>query len=259
MDSGDDFVEEKKIYVIMDENQKNIPGTNFLEEPTFDLYSPRTSTLVIGDVKIFDKDEKVVYVSNKKTYENIYDFVFTCRINKGAKTPLFAMGDFKTIEEINKVARECYILVSGDKLPEDINIEEKKLIQRYMMYGLAQLVLFEKRNLKEEKIINKNSEAILESTGKHPFGKEDSWALDVSNLFMGMLIDYYNISTNIHKENSQRSFIMNADYRKFLYTYLLEIFIKFIQTNTGKNYYTSNINMNLISREVVGILTEYTK
>lgn len=241
----------------MDEKQK-ISGTKFLKDPSYDLYSPRTQSMVIGKLVLFDRGENVIYVS-ERNYENIFDFVFSCRINKNAGKPKFAMGTFNSIDEINRSARECYIIVSGEKLPSDIPKEEKLLIQRYIIYGLMQLNLYHQRNLSEEKIVNVNNEAKITSSGKHPFQKEDSWAMDMSNLFMGMLIDYYNISTNISKQDSQQSFIMNPDFRKVLYDYLNEIFIKFIQTNSGKSFYASSLNISKINSEVLTILNDYIK
>lgn len=248
----------EEIYYVIDEDQK-IQGTICPEDPSFNMYSPRTVSLVIDKI-IYPANSKkdVTFVSNRN-YENIYDFIYACRISKNIKNPKFAMGNFFNIDEIKKSAKSHYILVSGEKLPEELPKEEKLLIHRYMFYGLIHLNLFEERNLSQEKIVNTEKEALIVSSGQHYFQRNEGWALNTSNLFLGMLIDYYEISSNIYKQDSEISFGNDPNYRKFLYKYLLDVFVKFIQNNSKEKIYDTDTKISNINEKVKIILEEYIK
>jgi len=253
------------VFIIMDQKQK-IDGAEFLTDPMFTLYSPRTLDSFIKnkpqdpDTPVpFEKNEKVYYITSLKEYD-IYHFVYKCRVNKKSNAR-FCFGTFANTQEAMKKSREIYSIVSGKKLPSNINYEEKLLIHRYMMLGLVQLDLFEQRNLSETYIENSKYEACEVSSGKHPFREEDSWGINVSNIFLGMMIDYYNITMNVDKHNSQRCFKEEQEYRKKLYDMCKEIFMSFLIENPidGKNekIYLNNLNTEKIIEGCVNILENY--
>lgn len=245
----------KTIFLIMDQVHK-IDGAEFLSNPMFTLYSPRTLDSHIknkpqdpDDPIPFERGENVYYITSLPE-KDIYHFVFKCRINKKSNSK-FCFGKFSSIHEAKKHSREIYSIVSGKKLPENIPYEEKLLIHRYMMLGLAQLELFEQRNLAETLIENTRFEAKEISTGKHFFREGDSWGINMSNIFLGMMIDYYNISMGVDKHTAQRCFKEEQEYRRKLYETCKEIFMNFVIENQIDVKMNQKLILQEISTEII--------
>lgn len=253
---------DDKLILILGQYQYNrIEDAIYVQDPSFVLYSPRFKANIIGlnddgVALIIDRKQTVYYVTKEKNIDP-YLFYFKCRVNKNCK-PYFCFGEYKTIAEIEKNSRQIYCLVSGEKLPTDISREEKLLIQRYMIYGLVHFHELTKRGLGDSVISNSKTKSEYISSNKHSFGKYDGCLIDVSSLFMGMLIDYYQISSGVTNENAQRSFIGDPEYRRIVYETFRKVFFSFMNKNSN-DHDRNNLSPEYIIQKSVEILENYIK
>lgn len=243
----------KKKFIILDET-KNIEGTKLLRNPTFTLHSQRFIANFIPDEECirmlrFEPKERVFYVTNEKI-DDIYEFVFRCRVTKDI-IPRYCFGDFKNRDEMEKASVEIYHLASGDKLPQNVDMNMKLLIQRYLFYGLIHLNFFHERNLGKR---NKQN-----AKDNHYFLKEDAWALDLGGLFIGMIVDYFDIDPGVDMMDAQRAFMLNPKYREEIFEKIKELFIKFNRENTEPEKHKEETDLHKIIERSKEILVEYIK
>jgi hypothetical protein len=240
--------------MLMDDGNQIENVENFTDI-TFDLYSPRYLSTHIRERPIsFETNDTVYYVSSEE-YEDIYDFIYRCRFSKRNKQRV-AFGKFKNFEEIEKASRNVYILVSGDKLPSDVSLDEKKNIVKWMTQGVFLLKVFESMCLDKSTIVTTDRKASIVSSGEHNIGPNDSCFMDLNLLFTAMTIDYYEIDSGIKSKNAQIAFNSDSNYRKAVIDKMREVFCSFINSNGG-SIISQEISFDNIIRKTLEILDKY--
>jgi hypothetical protein len=228
-------VNESKVIIIGEGS--NIPGAILIEEYSYEIASPRTKNL--SDNPVTFEAGSTVYFNTTLNFENIYHFVFACRVPANINA-YFSIGNYLTKEKLISSSFQPYCLTSGGKLPRGMPQSDKEIIFKYLIRGLHVLDLLDRRNLNDTKCVVGMNGILLVSTGNHSFQRTDSWAINMSNLFTGMVIDHYKISPEIKGLNSQRAFVEDPQYRKIVYDMIKEIFVNFIHTNN------ENISVNRV-------------
>ena len=232
--------------------KKSVLEAKFLSNPSYVLHSHRCVSSFIPEQNYermlrFEKNERVFYITSDKI-DNIYDFLFKCRVTKEI-IPRYCFGEFENSEQAEKASVEIYHLASGNKLPQNIDMKTKLLIHRYLFYGLVYLRLFSQRNLGDRDTEDEEK--------NHFFNKNDAWALDMNGLFIGLIIDYYDIDPGISMMNSQNAFMTNSKYRESVFENIKETYMKFVRENTEK--FKGDMELNEIIAESIKILTNYIK
>ena len=180
----------------------------------------------------------------------------SCRCNSSNKNSFL----LKTTDEIERTPfldllkqNECYIPVSGDKLPSTANIFSKGSIRPYIMQACHILSLWKERGLLESKksVMNING-VMMEvemSKGGHKFlTSSDGWIMNVSTPIIAMLIDYYQIEGEL--PYAQLNFSNDAEYRFRVAKYLFL---------TLKAFVTNNITTSIPLDTTEQIITETMK
>jgi hypothetical protein len=221
-----------------------------IPDPSYELYSPRTTNL--SGIQISFKDKSKVYYISFEPREDIYQFIFSCRASKNTEN-YYYNGAAGTLAEIVGKSTQPYNILSGDTIPETLDVRSKRLIHRYMMEGLHTFWLFNERGLGKIKPIVEENRSRVISTGEHYFQRDDSWALNMSNIFTGMLIDYYRITSGIRGMDSQLSFMDDAEYRLKVFTYMRMVFLRFVRRNS--NIGTTDLTDDQIIRKTAEILS----
>jgi hypothetical protein len=195
----------------------------------------------------------------QNTYSDIYQFMYSCRASKRTNNFYYlgTIDNHKTFEEIKEILsqKKTYNIVSGEQLPTNITNEEKKIIAKYLMEGLHTFWLFTNASMNDTKNITVNGQRKVVSNKVHIFKKGDDWALNMSNIFVGILIDYYQITSGIEGVNAQLSFADDSEYRLLVYQYMKLVFLSFCRMN-GANI-ASDEDPNLIIHLSLRIIKEY--
>lgn len=197
---------------------------------------------------IFFKPEsglEIHYKSNENI-DDIYRFVFRCRVPKDVIS-YFGNKKENPYCIVSGMAIPCG---TGEKFPTNLVQEHlqistttpaanrhdgnpsKILIFKYMMQGLHTFWIYQRARLLDFKIVSTSETTRKESTGEHHFKKSDAWSINMSNIFVGMMIDYYQIKSGIEKVNSQLAFISDPQYRYFIADMLKSIFLSFLRNTT---------------------------
>jgi hypothetical protein len=174
-----------------------------------------------------------VYFCTSKPYEDIYEFVFECRASKLTEN-YYYLGVPKNQEELESKARklgdpDLYNIVSGDKLPDRYD----RFIARYLKLLLHYFVMYVKANLGKTMVIldDQTGQPRVVSADNHVFMSNEGWVVNVSNIPIGMLIDYYRIESDITGMNAQLLFIKSSEYRYLVYKYLKAMFVALVRHN----------------------------
>ena len=203
----------------------------------FVLFSPRTPNLLPPpcddglqdetEARIIVRDRwNVYYHGETRLFErDIYRMIYASRSSKKT-TNWFYMGSSQDKTIIKKEAIQPYNLVLGEKLPDKVD----PLILKYLFQGLHIFWLFTQRGLGGQVIAK---ERVI-STGKHSFQQGDDPMLNVSSLFLRILIDHYQISTGITDNDAQNSFMEDPEYRFIIFRYLRDVFLNFVKKNSNE-------------------------
>jgi hypothetical protein len=187
---------------------------------------PTERILNLTEKPFIPKNGSKVYYSSEESFDNdIYKFMLACRASKNTEN-FYYLGSYK---DDKKKWPQVYNIVSGDAIPPNLNARDKNLIFKYMMQGLHAYWIFWKRGLFGSTVLLKRDHSRVISSGKHYFQKDDSWVVNMSNIFIGLMIDYYQIKSGIIGVDSQIAFVSDSEYRFLVAKTLKSIFISFIQ------------------------------
>ena len=227
-------------------------GIEHIEHPSTMFYSPRIPNPYDDQIKVGDSDNseriKVYYATETNSYKNIYEFIFACRASKLTDN-YYLMGSVPTSVANLKaraillgnpqqapptthvIAPSIYNIVSGDKLDVSLSEGGRLLVHRYMMMGLHYFAMYSKCGLGRTRVLLEQTQSRIVSAGGHLFDETQGWLLNVSNIFIGMLIDYYRIESGIVGMNAQLSFAKEPEFRFLVYKYLKAVFVAFLKHN----------------------------
>lgn len=198
-----------------------------------DLYSPRVAAAFDHDML---KDQtSVLYVCAPRIFENEIEFMLSCKAKRTnsnfymfdstCTTPIEAKKNF------DRSRHTLYNIVSGDNIPDNMSQDTFKMVFRYMSEGVYVFLLMSKRGVGDFDSGAEEGRAYTKSKLPHSFQKGDDVAMNVSNVFMGMLIDYYRISSGSQGVDSQVSFMRNEQYRITVYVHMRDVFNAFLRNN----------------------------
>jgi hypothetical protein len=206
-------------------------GVIYVESPSYQLYSPRTTNLTIAPI-VFRDRTKVYYYTHPDTYNDIYEFLLACRASKNTDN-YYLMKMVGSIKELKEKASQPYNIVSGERLPTTMNNVEKQMVHRYMMMGLHLYWTYLKCGLSKTKIvtISTTNQSRIVSAGGHRFQEDEGFAVNVSLLFPGLLIDYYRLESGTMGVNAQLAFTKDPEFRYLVYRYMREVFLAFTKHN----------------------------
>lgn len=239
----------------MDEQVK-IKEVEMFPDLTFNIASPRFLSHHIMKRGIFYETGATVYYAFYEPHNDIYMDIYRCRFTKRNKQKLIYSKSELTIDEVKEKSRDVYILVSGEKLPDDVSVNEKNSIKRWLVHGLNILDVYNDKKFGDSIIVSNEKNAFLVSSGHHIIGKNDSCFLDVNLPFVAMLIDYYEIHSGIQDKNAQIAFINDSNYRKAIFDRMKEVFCSFIKTNGG-SITSQDITIETIITKSLEILEKY--
>jgi len=240
-------MEQSRYFFLGEKGNAVVPdGIEHIERPSTMLYSPRIPDPYNDQIRVGESDNsarmKVYYATlgvPDGEYKDIYEFIFACRASKLTDN-YYYMGPMpRSIADLKLHAvplggrNGIYNLVSGDKMsfsPEET--AEQVLVHRYMMMGLHYFVMYGKCGLGRTRVLQEQTQSRIISAGGHTFDRAEGWLLNVSGLFVGMLIDYYRIESGIVGMNAQLSFVKEAEYRYLVYKYLKAVFVGFVKHNS---------------------------
>ena len=259
------FIGDKGDYIVPD-------GIRYIERPSSILYSPRISNSNEDQINTSTmsntKETKVYFCTRgtKEDYPDIYAFVFACRASKLTEN-YYLIGIPSSVEDLQQRATKLgglllYNIVSGDKLPQLARTSEsiRRLIHHYMLMGLHYLNVYYTCGLGDTQIIQEQNQSRIISAGGHVFESNQGWVLNVSNIFIGSLIDYYRIESGIIGMNAQLSFVKEPEYRYLVYKYLRSVFIAFIKNNSTTEQeiseQTDDDDIILYAARIIGSLIE---
>jgi hypothetical protein len=178
-----------------------------------------------------------VFYATDRTYSDIYEFIFTCRVTKLTENYFF-QGVPESIAELETKSRMLggnglYNIVSGDKIPPSILPNDRHLIVQYLSIKLHYFYEYMRSGLGKTKILqsSQSTQPRIVSAGGHMFEEGQGWVVNVSNIPIGMLIDYYRIESGINGMDGQISFTNDPEYRYTVYKRLKEVLITFIRHN----------------------------
>lgn len=198
-----------------------------------DLYSPRVAAAFSHDT--LEDEISVLYVCAPKVFENEFEFMLACKAKRrNTNYYMFESTSIKPIEILSSFDRDrhtIYNMVSGAKIPDDMPAETFKKLFRYMAEGVYVFLLMHKRGVGDFDSGAEEGRAYTKSRKPHSFQKGDDVAMNVSNVFMGMLIDYYRISSGSQGVDSQVSFMRNEQYRIAVYVHMRDVFNAFLRNN----------------------------
>jgi hypothetical protein len=262
-----------RYYVTID--GKAVEGATPIREYAFSLYSPITLNLSSEPIRFKDRHEvfyihiphdrslktitdpreiaELIDINDNPFNDDIQRFMCSCRASKRT-TNYYYMERSQNLEEIEAYARAHppYNIVSGDKLPDNPTERDRRNIAQYLQQGLHLLWLFDKRGLGNAEYDQVRTRLI--SRGSHNFQREDFWALNMSNIFIATLINYYEITSGIAGKSAQVSFIEDSNYRLLVFEYIKKIFINFCEANRRA---LSDLSVHNIIRNVKEILEEW--
>lgn len=243
----------------------------YLDLPGYQLYSPRTSNLSLqaklSKVKFQDRS-KVFYYTFPNSYPDLYAFIFTCRASKLTEN-YYLMRGVGSVEELRficttetsglaigeapRLIAKPYNLVSGDRLHSSLFPEEKHLIHRYMMEGLHFFWTYLQAGLNRSKIILNpmTNQSRVISSSDHRFDKDEGFAISVSSVFIGTLIDYYRIESGTVGVNAQLAFVKDPEFRFLVYRYMREVFLAFLKHNL-----VASIEAEVVARIETGAIQD---
>jgi hypothetical protein len=177
------------------------------------------------------------YYSTDQKYADIYEFIFACRVSMLTES-FFFLGVPTSIENFEEHAvklggPELYNIVSGAKVPIAAPLATRRTIARYLSIELHYFSEYVIAGLGNTKVIqgDNGGQPRIVSAGGHMFSKEKGWVLNVCNVPIGMLIDYYRIESGIAGMNGQLSFTNNPEYRFAIYENLRNVFVALIRHN----------------------------
>lgn len=198
-----------------------------------DIYSPRAAAAFAHDT--IEDQLHVLYVCAPDVFENEFEFMLACKAKRtntnyymfksNHTTPIQAKMSF------DRSKHTIYNIVSGDKIPDNMPQETFKLVFRYMSEGVYVFLLMYKRGVGDFTSGAEEGRDYTKSKKPHSFQKGDDVAMNVSNVFMGMLIDYYRISSGSQGVDSQVSFMRNEQYRIAIYVHMRDVFNAFLRNN----------------------------
>jgi hypothetical protein len=201
-----------------------------------DVYSPRVATAFDDDTL---RDEiKVLYACSPDAFANVFEFMLACKA-KRRNTNYYMFEVAKKPKKVSELIRTFdknrhteYNLVSGEKVPENMSIEKFSKLIRYMAEGVHIFMIMHKRGVGEFETGSEKGRGYKKSLKPHSFQQGDDHALNVSNVFMGTLIDYYRISSSVQSIDAQLSFMRNEQYRIAIYIHMRDVFNAFVRNNT---------------------------
>lgn len=201
-----------------------------LRTPSFQLECPRVQHTF--DKKVLPDKANVYHVAPTGMYRDIYHFMMASRTTK-LKTTFYLFVDEGRIGSLTHdiVRRDSvrpYNIVSGDKIPSNLSRTDKLLIKRYLTEGLHILYTLNKAKFNETEI----RDVKKFSLGKCEVPLEESWVMSISNLFTALVIDYYQISSDISGVDAQYSFMTDPEYRLCVYNYIEMVFRSLVNSNS---------------------------
>lgn len=209
-------------------------GIKHIERPSRTLYSPRISGSD-GQMEIdtgSTQQPTRVYYASTAQFNDIYEFVFTCRASKRTEN-YYLLGIPDSIADFEERAMHLggpmlYNLVSGDKLPPPVPNDP---VRRYLAILLHYFDVYHKAGLGNSKVIqfDDTSQPRIVSAGGHTFKEEWGWALSISTVPVGILIDWYRIESGVIGMNSQLSFVKDPEFRFLVYNYIKTLFVALIR------------------------------
>jgi hypothetical protein len=239
--SGRDFVASPpqitdEYYVFLGSSVQDVApqlpdGVIYVESPSFQLYSPRTTNLATAPIMFRDRT-KVYYYTHPDTYKDIYEFMLACRASKNTDN-YYLMKPAGSIRELKEKATKPYNIVSGEHLSTTMDHMEKRLVHRYMMMGLHLYWTYLRCGLSKTKIvtISTTNQSRAVSAGGHMFQEDEGFAVNVNLLFSGLLIDYYRLESGTMGVNAQLAFTKDPEFRYLVYKYMREVFLAFTKHN----------------------------
>lgn len=198
-----------------------------------DLYSPRVAAAFDHDT--LEDEISVLYVCAPRVFNNEIEFMLACKAKRrNTNYYMFETTSTKPIEVLMSFDRSkhtLYNIVSGNKIPDGMIQDKFEAYFRYMVEGVYVFMLMHKRGVGDFESGAEEGRAYTKSKKPHSFQKGDDVAMNVSNVFMGMLIDYYRISSGSQGVDSQVSFMRNEQYRIAVYVHMRDVFNAFVRNN----------------------------
>jgi hypothetical protein len=234
-------------------------GIEHVERPSTMLYSPRIPNPYNDQIRVGDNDNsarsKVYYATLGAQYRDIYEFVFACRASKLTDN-YYLVGPMPTsVADLKARAvllgsPELYNIVSGEKMVfrgADAD-SAKALVHRYMMMGLHYFAMYGRCGFGRSRVLQEQCQSRIVSAGGHSFDDTQGWLLNVSNIPIGMLIDYYRIESGIVGMNAQLSFVKEPEFRYLVYKYLKAVFVAFVKHNGSDEVNEQTNDEEVVSR-----------
>lgn len=223
-----------------------------------DLYSPRIAASFMED-NVRDQI-KVLYACSPGVFINEIEFMLACKAKSSNKNyyifevPRKPSNAKDLIKILDKNRHTEYNIVSGAKIPENMKSEKKMNIYRYMMEGIHTFMVMHNRGVGEYITGAEGGRVFMKSLVPHSFQTDDSPIMNVSNVFTGMLIDYYRISSGVQGVDSQVSFMRNEQYRITVYNHMRDVFNAFVRNNTDDKESTDLLDGKELCKAVADIL-----
>jgi hypothetical protein len=232
-----------------------------VETPETDLYSPRTVNLSDNQTAFHPGLQLYFSIGMEgdeaaASYPDIYHFVLACRATKSTKN-YYLPRPAESARDIEENSIVPYNLVSGDRLPADPPGTTKSVVHKYMLMGLHILWVLDRAGLGRKEIEDVNGRPHVVSSGGHVFSLGDGAVANTSVMFLGLLVDYYGITSGIFGMDAQLSFTRDPEYRFLVYKYLRNVFVSFATKNREHSNVSETTGTMEILRICVGILSEY--
>lgn len=215
----------------------------------FDIYSPRVSASV--EDKDLDDNHTYLYWCAPNTFDDVYRFMLACKAKRSNINYYIFNGDPDEIKRIDPTEHEEYNIVSGNKIPDNIRSDKRDLIIKYMLEGVHLFMVMVNRGVGDfTERANGAGSYSYQSHKPHSYQRGDDWALNTSNVFMGMIIDYYRIESGVPGLDAQISFMRNEQYRIAVFIHVRDVFRAFVANNVGH----MNLTDKDLAKQVVNIL-----
>lgn len=228
------------IYVCKQSDQQIFESKSYL-----DIYSPRIASCFTSDTL---RDEiKVLYACSPGEFANEFEFMLACKAKRSNRNFYIFEVSKKpnTTKELMQIfdpsKHNLYNIVSGDKIPNDIGARRFKILLRYMAEGVFVFRVMNMRGVGDYITGTEEGRIYTKSKKPHSFQRGDDCVLNTSNVFMGMLIDYYRIHAGVQGVDAQISFMRSEQYRIAVYIHMRDVFNAFVRNNMPGKENTSEI------------------
>jgi hypothetical protein len=234
----------QKYYYFIGDTPAIPQGITRIERPSTTFYSPRVFCVDkskqrdVSSLSTGGRTPTKVFYATDRTFSDIYEFIFTCRASKLTENYFFigTPGSIEYLEDnaIMLGSDKLYNIVSGDKIPTTISPRGLSIITQYLCIELHYFHEYVRSGLNKTKILQSNhtSQPRIISAGGHLFTEDQGWVVNVSNIPIGTLIDYYRIESGINGVDGQLAFTRDPEYRYTVYKRLKEVLVTFIRHNT---------------------------